>query len=186
VCVFPECRGSLEYFVKFEEWLAHTNSHAVEWHCDAATHSPVVFRTKQDFKHHLKTIHAGTFTDSQLPVLADLGARQGSRPFTTCPLCNCLPENIEAEVENIGDKALDLLPKHIAGHLKILAFISLPWRDDVDDYAQSGSKKSSDFSHHTSMGRKDIEQESTDMPSLSLSFDETPTRRADDVSPKLQ
>ena len=89
-------------------------------------------------------------------------------------------------MENIGDKALDLLPKHIAGHLKILAFISLPWRDDVDDYAQSGSKKSSDFSHHTSMGRKDIEQESTDLPSLSLSFDETPTRRADDVSPKLQ
>jgi hypothetical protein len=104
-----------------------------------------------------------------------------------------LPENIEAEMENIGVKALDLLPKHIAGHLKILAFISLPWRDDVDDYAQSGSKKSSDFSHHASnfshhasMGRKDIEQESTDMPSLSLSFDETPTRRADDVSPKLQ
>lgn len=193
VCVFPECKGSLEFFNNYDDWLEHSKkSHSFEWYCDAAAHVAEVFKTKQDFQDHMKTIHAGTFTESQLPVITEMGARQGSRPFTICPLCNCLPEDIEAEQKKIGSDALELLPKHIAGHLKSLAFISLPWREDIDDEeGDDVSKQIADFSHDASEGKKTREEEDAqsiidiDMASMSLSFDEDPSEQADTVSLKF-
>jgi hypothetical protein len=191
--VFPECKGSLEFFNGYDDWLEHCKkSHAFEWYCDAAAHVPEVFKTKHDFEDHMKTIHAGTFTESQLPVITELGARQGSRPFTICPLCNCLPEDIEAEQKKIGIGALELLPKHIAGHLKSLAFISLPWREDIyDEEGENLSKQIADLSHDASLGEKEeVEGDAqsiidADMASISLSFDEEPCEQADTVSLKF-
>ena len=97
-------------------------------------------------------MHSGTFTDSQLPIMAKLSARPGSRPFTKCPLCDCVPEDIEVAQTKLGNSALDLLPRHIASHLKSLAFVSLPWRDDGG--GEVTSERLADLSHDASLGMK--------------------------------
>jgi hypothetical protein len=187
---FQSATDLLNFFSNFEQWLAHTQKlHSLEWYCDAAAHKPEVFSDRISFQKHMKMYHSGTFTESQLPVISELAAPRSSRPFTICPLCNCIPEDIELERKNIGSNALDLLPKHIAGHLKSLALISLPWREDIKDGdGQNLSKQLADFSHAASMGKK-AQNEGDDgsvidaeLARMSLSFDENPTEEADAVS----
>ncbi|KAE9364149.1 hypothetical protein N431DRAFT_563543 [Stipitochalara longipes BDJ] len=154
VCVFAECKGSLEFFEKFDDWLSHCKRlHCSEWLCDARVHEPQIFKTKDGFQNHMRSAHGGTFNESQLPLITELGVREGPRPFTECPLCNCVPEDIEEKRKKIGDNALDLLPEHIAFHLKALAFISLPWQDVGSEEETYLHKHADSFSHDVSLGK---------------------------------
>ena len=134
VCLFKECRGSLEFFDRFSDWLDHTQKlHACEWwkllpfkwYCNAIAHEPLVFATKDEFEVHMRDSHTGTFTESQLPIISERSAHPSSRLSNICPLCNRVPEGI-AELEKLDKDADGLLPKHIAGHLKSLSFLCLP------------------------------------------------------------
>ncbi|KAI9853500.1 MAG: hypothetical protein M1813_002205 [Trichoglossum hirsutum] len=195
VCVSEVCKGSLEFFSKFEDWLGHMwKKHAAEWYCDATIHPPQVFSGKDDFEAHMRSSHAGTFTELQLPILTEKNTRPGSRPrpFTLCPLCNCIPQDIAELNERQGCNALDLLPKHVAGHLKSLAFLSLPWREDILGEDEVENKVIEAASHDASLGKKDkIRGRETDSVFNSetartpLLFDDNPLARefSNDLSP---
>lgn len=146
-----------------------------------------MFHKKEDFEDHMNSGHAGTFTNSQLPLLVEGCVFPATRPFDICPFCNGLPENIADMNQKLGDKAPDLLPKHIAGHLKALAFMFLPPREDVRVYRNSGEDEAlAAASNKPSRGSPSEEpsedaRDSTDsvvepdVARMKLSFDEAPS-----------
>lgn len=76
--------------------------------------------------------HRDTFTDAQLGSLAQMNSKPLARPFSECPLCGGLPDDCPSLKEQERTGKPDNLPRHIAGHLKSLAMLSLPPRDEVD------------------------------------------------------
>ncbi|OJJ42552.1 hypothetical protein ASPZODRAFT_20323 [Penicilliopsis zonata CBS 506.65] len=148
VCISEKCRATPTQFVKFEDWTQHMaqhgpsehawNVHLARWHCPACE-AQEAFRWKEDFGHHMKFIHAERFTPSQLSTLVRRSTLSVPREAFVCPFCNCLPEEIERITPDNRSKMPDLLPKHIAGHLKSLLFLSLPYRDDINDDLSAAS-----------------------------------------------
>ncbi|KAL1967097.1 hypothetical protein VTN77DRAFT_3621 [Rasamsonia byssochlamydoides] len=130
--------------------------------------------------------HAEKFTQSQLLTLTRRSTRSFPRSPFTCPLCNCVPEDIALITQELGDKAPYFLSKHIAGHLKSLSFLSLPYRDDTD---QVPSEASRDASFGRQEDRTDTEQNSafdSDVARISLTFDDDdPSARITDVQRSL-
>lgn len=164
VCLFKECRGSLEFFDRFSDWLDHTQKlHACEWWkllpfkwcCNAITHEPLAFATKDEFEIHMKDSHAGAFTESQLPIISERSAQPSSRLSNICPLCNCVPEGIADLEKKLGKAADDLLPKHIAGHLKSLSFLCLPWTGVVEEASHERQGALAAVSIDPSVGEKE-------------------------------
>jgi hypothetical protein len=76
---------------------------------------------------HMREVHAGTFTERQLPILLDI-CEQPSQldEKTDCPLCP-------------GVFTIDQLQSHLASHLEELALFVLP--DDADNRSDAGSDK---------------------------------------------
>jgi hypothetical protein len=81
---------------------------------------------------HMLSEHRDTFTDAQLGSLAQMNSKPLARPFSECPLCCGLPEDCPSLEEQQRTGKPDNLPRHIAGHLKFLAMLSLPPRDEMD------------------------------------------------------
>ena len=149
VCISEECRETLPLFIEFQEWFQHMQeSHSLEWPqnvhkmmwCCPVCHFHEPFRSKIDFEEHMKASHAEKFTESQILTLTRRSMRLFPRAPSTCPLCNCIPEDICEIIQEQGDKVPDLLAKHIAGHLKSLSFLSLPYRDDIDKVSSEASR----------------------------------------------
>ena len=139
--------------------MAHMQQeHTTEWRCTIATHpsqSTTVFHKKEDFENHMNSDHAGTFNSSQLPLLVERCAVPANRPFEKCPICNRLPPYMEDVEKELGDKAPDLLPEHIAGHLKAIAFMFLPPREDDRVYGSSDDHEIlEDASNQPSLGSR--------------------------------
>ena len=139
--------------------MAHMQQeHTTEWRCTIAIHPSqrtTVFHKKEDFENHMNTDHAGTFNSSQLPLLVERCAVPANRPFEKCPICNRLPPYIEDMEKKLGDKALDLLPEHIAGHLKAIAFMFLPPIEDDRVYGNSDDHEIlEDASNQPSLGSR--------------------------------
>jgi hypothetical protein len=97
----------------------------------------------------MEACHAGTFTKSQLPLIAERSKQRSKTvhaPFESCPLCNYEPPDKIARIK---------LPKHISDHVKALAFLSLPWRDDIveESNAKEGSVDSGRLASHETSNR---------------------------------
>ena len=111
----------------------------------------------------MRSSHAGTFTESQLPFLKRRSAYPAAQLFISCPLCNYqAPELSSAEP---GGSSLEDLSNHIAAHLQSIAIISLPWRDDLDENASS-NRTSVPKARDSSFDLEDNQS--------ALSFDDTP------------
>ena len=96
----------------------------------------------------MRSHHAATFTEEQLPALSEKAKRPSLVPFQSCPLCTWLPSP-EAQTKTAQDEIaernhirlkkdrfyVDLpseeLQKHIDTHLCKIAVIALPWREDL-------------------------------------------------------
>lgn len=88
------------------------------------------FEEKTIYFDHLKESHGDLMTLSQLQGRLRRNRRIGTRDSFVCPLCDCIPPNVEVCIK---DKPYQLLWEHIAKHLKSLAFLSLSYLDDDQD-----------------------------------------------------
>lgn len=155
------------------DWLTHMQwEHTLQWRCNARGHPPQTFGGEQEFEDHMRLSHAGTFSESQLPVLKRRGAQPASETFFSCPLCGYLPSECSEELGN-GKKSEDL-PDHVAAHLQDIALVSLPWRGDLEGNASSNTT-SPPRAIGSVLGLQD-------QRSLS-SFEDTPPEITDDTEP---
>ena len=69
--------------------------------------------------------HRETFSDSQIDTLVQMNSRPLRQLFFECPFCAGLPDDLKPKEQDNKNKP-DMLPKHIAGHLKEIALWSLP------------------------------------------------------------
>jgi hypothetical protein len=179
VCISERCSSDPVFFSKFEEWSQHMaehgpseeawNVHLLMWRCPIC--NPIeLFRWKNEFKYHMNSFHADRYTQSQVSTLTRRSNVSAIRDPFTCPLCNCIPEEIEHIIPRNRKTGLDLLPKHIAGHLKSLAFMSLPYRDDINNNLSEASWAPSRGLHWTAESMQEQSSVDSDLARLSLSF----------------
>ncbi|KAK6511008.1 hypothetical protein TWF506_010093 [Arthrobotrys conoides] len=148
-CISEKCRASPTQYAKFQDWLQHMATHGpsnVAWdvhlkmfHCPLCV-SLEPFRWKEDFMSHMSTDHAERFTQTQLLTLGRRSTITVIREPHVCPFCNRIPEEIEKITPQNRGKIVELLPRHIAGHLRSLAFMALPYRDDIKDYESDAGR----------------------------------------------
>jgi hypothetical protein len=113
--------------------------------------------------------HRDTFTDSQLNMLVWTNSKAASRPFSLCPLCRRFPEDCHTVEDQKSKELPDNLPRHIAGHLKSLAMLSLPPRGDIEgtnEVTMAGDKR---------------EVEDSDANSISLTLSDLSIYRTFDI-----
>ncbi|KAK6354420.1 hypothetical protein TWF730_008825 [Orbilia blumenaviensis] len=148
-CISEKCRSLPVQFFKFHDWLEHMETHGpsnTAWNVHLQMfqcplcQSLEPFRWKEEFIAHMGSCHAGRFTQAQLLTLSRRSTVTILRDPYICPLCNCMPEEIEKVTPRNRDKIKELLPRHIAGHLKSLAFMALPYRDDINDEESEASR----------------------------------------------
>jgi hypothetical protein len=148
--------------------------HTERWYCDAdhpgPSTEPPEFDEKTAFVNHLKTDHGSKLTQSQLQGRIRRNRWIATRDPFVCPLCDCIPPDIE---KHIGERPYKLLWEHTAEHLKSLAFLSLSYvGNDLEDRASiTDSAKTSDKDDprisRGSLGNRDLEN-FDDIPSTTV------------------
>ncbi|RDW74909.1 hypothetical protein BP6252_06051 [Coleophoma cylindrospora] len=142
VCLSEECTSPFMYFVHLSEWLHHMkemhseqwarNVHMTTWYCDVDHGEILQYNNYNDFVSHMMgpSNHPGRKppTDLQLSALARNKQKVLVREDKfACPLCDCVPDSIEiVTLTRNSEDIYHILHKHIAKHLKTLAFISVP------------------------------------------------------------
>lgn len=109
--------------------------HTERWYCDVdhnePNREPPEFDEKAEYVNHLSVCHGDKLTQSQILGRIRRNRRIATRDPFVCPLCDCVPPDVE---KRKGEKPYSLLWKHIAQHLKSLAFLSLSYLgDDIED-----------------------------------------------------
>jgi len=134
--------------------------HTERWHCDVDHNEPgresPEFDEKAEFLNHLNTCHGDKLTQSQILGRIRRNRRIATREPFVCPLCDCVPPDIE-NLRRKGEKPYRLLWEHIAQHLKSLAFLSLSYiGDDLEDResiadssTNAGDKNDAKLSKHS-------------------------------------
>ena len=169
--MFEECAEPRRLFSTTADWLSHMQrEHTLQWRCNAPGHLPQVFGKEQDFEDHMWSSHAGTFTESQLPVLKRRSIQPAAQTFLSCPLCSYLPS--ESLSPNVSGVSSEDLSTHVAAHLQSIALVSLPWREDLDEDASSNRT--------SAPGARDSILDLKDNISV-LSFDDTPHNTTSDT-----
>lgn len=138
--MFEECKQERQLFNSVDDWFSHMQwQHTLEWTCQAPGHEDHVFHSPSSFEQHIRSHHAGSFTESQLPILISKSAKPSSSTFRICPLCHedlaVLRPLTGADI-SAGIAAPTQAPNfrhHIAQHLEALALLSLPGRADLDE-----------------------------------------------------
>ncbi|KAM0154324.1 hypothetical protein ACHAQE_000828 [Botrytis cinerea] len=181
VCLFDGCNKSTECFATVEDWVNHMQwQHAVVWCCQVPGHESTVYRSEEEFKHHLREEHKNAFNEAQLsmivkkasqPVsdlfgscaLASKGNENESHTAGACPLC---PFSVDIPEHNPSTNNLEVaeasltsskkLRDHIASHMEAIALLSLPERDDLDD--ANTNERQSEHTYHS------LDQDAVDLP----------------------
>lgn len=148
VCLSEECTSPTLFFVHMKDWMSHMETfhsgqwnrkiHMGTWYCDIG-HTPAIqFNNRESFVRHMKdpANHKGREppTDLQLDTLSRNKQRILVRDDEyCCPLCECVPSALEQVIVNSDpDKIRHHLYKHIAAHIKDLAFKSIPVLDGAE------------------------------------------------------
>lgn len=174
VCLMDNCVNPYATFPETEDWLQHMNSEhrkqIVRWTCNAKQHgSAQVFDSQQKFEDHLRTQHASTVSEKQLPIITKRSGGPAAEIFTRCPLCSWDPTaqiqrkdapdgsangGLEISDAKVVEKAMKIrlrnqLQRHIADHLQLIALRSLP--DELISSSDKLIKSSSSSSSSTTM-----------------------------------
>ncbi|KAH8702324.1 hypothetical protein BGW36DRAFT_424603 [Talaromyces proteolyticus] len=196
VCLSEECTSPFLFFVHMKEWLDHMNTmhseqwnqkiHMMTWYCDIEHGGEVLqFSDHSAFIAHMKdcTNHPKrqSPTDLQLDALSRSKQKMLVRQEKySCPLCNCVPDSIEPVIQTGNPEEIKhLLNKHIAKHVKTLAFISVPaWTSTDPDQLEISDADEEDKRRLRSEGSTAsyLTGFDSDIRSISLSFTEDPPR----------
>ena len=123
--------------------------HTERWHCDVdhnETGNDIPeFNDKAQFLEHLKTCHGDKLTQSKILGRIRRNRRIATRDPFVCPLCDCVPTDVERHVRQ-GEKPYALLWEHISQHLKSMAFLSLSYVADDLEHNESSAHTSTQAS----------------------------------------
>jgi hypothetical protein len=139
VCLSEDCSPSSQFFVHFQDWIEHMNTlhseewaryiHRTTWFCDIEHPNVFEFEDQESFEAHMfeTALHPrrGRPTDGQLAVLSRRKKKMVARELLFCPLCECIPTEVQQLVDSPGTpQARSSLSKHIGEHLQSLAKLS--------------------------------------------------------------
>jgi hypothetical protein len=128
------------------------------WCCDV-DHEDLYFDDENEYDQHVKKIHPEYASEKE--ELKEWGELQRERPPYTCPICNCVPEELavifpwlregnlaspaatETHAASQEKAARDKLLIHIGIHLKQLGLMSVAYSGDDLDSNSMGSKRGS-------------------------------------------
>ena len=156
-CLSETCVAPPQLFGRFNEWCQHMDEcHSkswieeihkpLYWSC-GLDHNYLCFDDEEEFDHHVEKSHPH-YEDKAL--LKDFGERWRQRPPYTCPICNCVPEEltsnfpwlcegnianlaaIETEAADGKEAARKMLLIHIGTHLVQLGLLSAAYFEDAD------------------------------------------------------
>ncbi|RSM19380.1 hypothetical protein CDV31_001802 [Fusarium ambrosium] len=144
VCISEQCKEPLKFFQQKQDWVEHMQTrhtlewaqkiHTEVWQCDIGHSEAKYFDQKDHYLVHLKEQHDGQFTSSQIQGRARRSKKTATREPFVCPLCDCVPDDIEHIVD---EKPYSKLTTHIRRHLKYISFFSLSYLGV--DFGDSGS-----------------------------------------------
>jgi hypothetical protein len=103
----------------------------MRWQCFATDHEPLLYDRPEEFEEHMKTDHAGSFPEDQLPFIVEISAQPITPTLEHCPFCSETAETLE---------------DHVGQHLREFALHSLPWPGYEEEGSQDGSRLQSDSS----------------------------------------
>lgn len=111
--------------------------HAARWQCIAKSHGPQTFAKSEEYERHLREVHKGAFSDSQISAMAERNARMMGPLFQSCPLCGVTKDHptVTGRIE-----------EHVVGHLRYLALSSLPYIEEEEQKTNSTNSLRSDES----------------------------------------
>ncbi|KFY46562.1 hypothetical protein V494_00422 [Pseudogymnoascus sp. VKM F-4513 (FW-928)] len=175
-CLSEACTEPPQLFIRFHEWSHHMDEHhstkwieeihkPLGWCCDVE-HGDRYFDDEDEYDRHVQETHAEYEADKA--ELKEWGELQRERPPYTCPICNCVPEEIavifpwlregklakqsametEAASRTQTEReraAREKLLYHIGTHLKQLGLMSVTYFGDDGDGTSMGSKRGSIF-----------------------------------------
>ena len=165
VCISEDCNQPPQFFADFELWARHMRErHSTKW--TRLVHKPVVWRCDVDheeeeflhedsFEKHLDLQHSD-YSTAERGAIATSSATFVKRPPNTCPLCGYVfTAQLNLAGHEIQGKSVSSVPqtsdadrfveltKHIAGHLRCLAFQTLDYLDDDEESVSEASTKTS-------------------------------------------
>ncbi|CAN9407919.1 unnamed protein product [Alternaria alternata] len=191
-CLFEGCPDDVKLFEDKASWIAHLQRHQIRWRCTSKAHSATLFTSEEEYFGHMRNQHAKSFTDSQLPLLANRSKVPATMIFPQCPLCSYIPTEVDIRgstgaSQTQKDRSIsDRIIKHLAAHLESLAVKALPWQDEVEEHVEGHSQtgKADDFTVQSENGSRVLS--SDDAAGLQFSEDpydntsiELPTRSGD-------
>ncbi|KAF5257316.1 hypothetical protein FOXYS1_12168 [Fusarium oxysporum] len=134
VCISEQCKEPPKFFKRKQDWVEHMQTrhtmkwvqriHTETWRCDIEHSESKYFDQKDHFLSHLKDDHHKQFTSSQIQGRARRSKKTATREPFVCPLCDCIPNDIEPIIH---EKPYSKLTRHIRHHLKYISFLSLPY-----------------------------------------------------------
>ncbi|PVH67866.1 hypothetical protein DL98DRAFT_600035 [Cadophora sp. DSE1049] len=168
VCISEKCSQPPQAFEHFEIWAKHMrDSHSdkwtqrvykpVIWRCDLY-HEEEVFADEGRFEEHLRSKHDSFSTAQRKAFSRSSRSTQRRRP-NICPLCGydvfvpnstnpaspTQKDSTSNPTNNGETELLHKLAKHIAGHLRLLAFSSVDNLDAGSDDSSQESMKTLDM-----------------------------------------
>ncbi|XDG05194.1 hypothetical protein ABKA04_004809 [Annulohypoxylon sp. FPYF3050] len=110
VCISEECKDPPQTFSEVSEWREHMHEkHGMlwpqeiympfQWCCDIGHSAPQYF-TEDGLERHLRETHSNIFTSDQQAVLLEQSTVPSRRQLNVCPLCNCVPENLDKHLDD--------------------------------------------------------------------------------------
>ena len=127
VCLFENCADSFNCYEDQAEWILHMKRvHAPSWTCH--THRDTWFTTKKDFLEHIHGKHPHA-TEESMQIMMRVCISFVTNPFKKLlspvegrtPVCLFCRDPISEEQAT----------EHFAGHLEIIALLSLPPEEDL-------------------------------------------------------
>ena len=118
VCTFEGCVSSEETYESRHRWFSHElQQHRQCWTC--SSHCSREFRSREEFKQHIRRYRPGGVSTAQIPLYVDSAAVALDQvdAESICPLCN---------IELQGTAQIE---KHLGRHLEEIALFALPQND---------------------------------------------------------
>jgi nucleoside phosphorylase len=177
-----------------KQWIDHMKAfhsdqwnrkiHMSTWYCDISHDTAIQFNDRENFLKHMKDpdSHPGREPPTELQL--DTLSRKKHRVLVReneycCPMCDCVPDSLKPIISTSDPAAIkDRLYKHIAQHIKDLAFKSIPVLDNAEP-RNGSSGTDGEERDHLRAENSDASYPSGFDDSLRetpLTFDENPVR----------
>ena len=146
VCTFEYCDSRL--YSTRHKWFEHElEAHRKDWQCKV-NGCGRVFKAVRLLEAHVKTHHADSVTETQLPALLQVCGRPLDRMAPEdCPFCDQWADHLRRTQpingSQLGHRSLVVTSKqfrdHVSRHMEQLALFALPKHVEDEDYGEADS-----------------------------------------------